>query len=148
MSMHITLALGLYSAGFYFVYSSSVNGFSTSNITGMIVNFIFLGPLELLNIVSTAPAFKLSLKTKEEAKKFLVEKLGAEIFEKIKNLKFNSDGISSLIDPLSVERDEEVASSGIDFLNVKRSIHRQQEYERRRCCCRALHGSLSAREGE
>jgi hypothetical protein len=148
MSMHITLALGVFSAGFYSVYSSSVNGFSTSNITVMIVDFIVLGPLNILNIFLRVPAFNLSLKAKEKAKAYLVGKLGAEIFGNIKNLKFNSGGISSLRDLLSVGRDEEAANSGIDFLNVKISLHLQEEDARRLCCCRALRVPLLVREGE
>ena len=60
MIVHITLALGLYSAGFYFVYSANVNGLSTSNTAGMMLNFMFLGPFKLLNIVSTARPFNRS----------------------------------------------------------------------------------------
>ena len=146
MIVHITLALGLYSAGFYFVYSANVNGLSTSNTAGMILNFMFLGPLEFLNIVSTARLFDRSQKTKEKAKAYLVRTLGAETFEKIKNLKFTSAGIAELIKIFPTIDEEEPGTTS--FLSGKLEEHEQQEKARRPCCFRALHGSLLVREGE
>ena len=97
MTYHVLFAAAMYSAGFYCLFSASLYGLSEANNAGMISCLMFLGPIGLVSIGSTAYPLNLSRKTKKRAEEFLVEKLGVETFRRIKNLKFTSAGVLGLI---------------------------------------------------
>ncbi len=146
MTYNVLFTTAMYSAGLYYLYSASLDGLSEANNAGMISFLMFLGPIGLVSIGSTARPLNLSRKTKEQAKAYLVRNLGAEIFSEIKNLSLTSAGISELINILQKE-DEEEGAKKISFLEKKLAEHEKQEAARRRCCARAQ-GDRALLEGE
>ena len=146
MTYNVLFTTAMYSAGLYYLYSASLDGLSEANNAGMISFLMFLGPIGLVSIGSTARPLNLSRKTKEQAKAYLVENLGAEIFKKIKNLSLTSVGISELIN-IFLKDDEEEGAKKRSFLEKKLAEHEKQEAARRRCCARAQ-GDRALLEGE
>lgn len=149
ISCHVLFTAAMYSAGFYYLYSASLNGLSEVNNMGMTSFLMFLGPIGLVAIGSTACPLDLARKTKEKAKRYLVEKLGQEVFYSIKELEFNSVGVSGLIGILNGKNDKEQAleEHAVDFLKQKLEEHEKQEKTKKRCCVRAR-GDRLLLEGE
>jgi len=149
ISCHVLFTVAMYSAGLYYFYSASLNGLSEANNMGMTSFLMFLGPIGLVAIGSTACPLDLARKTKEKVEQYLVKKLGQKVFCSIKKLKFNSTGVLGLSEILNERNDEEQAPEKdvVDFLAQKLKEHKKKEDTKKRCCARAR-GDRALLEGE